>query len=135
MYRSDVMKKILESIKELVTEINFDISIDGISLKVKDLNYFIFNFFAYVIFYFLKGMDNSQVSFVSLFLRSTGFLSYRCDHNMIIGVDLQAMVKIFNCAANDDIVLMTIEDNSDAFKFRFENQSTKRRRRRGKMGD
>ncbi len=53
-----MIKKILEAIKELVTEANFDCTNSGIALQ---------------------AMDTSHVSLVGLFLRADGWEHFRCD--------------------------------------------------------
>ncbi|KJE94486.1 proliferating cell nuclear antigen [Capsaspora owczarzaki ATCC 30864] len=97
--QSNLMKKILDAIKDLITEANLEISSGGISLQ---------------------GMDSSHVSLVALLMRSDGFSPFRCDRNLTLGVNLQAMAKLMKCASNDDILTMTAEDNSDTLNLQFE---------------
>lgn len=65
--QSAILKKVLEAVKELLTEASFDCSDAGIQLQ---------------------AMDNSHVSLVSLILRSDGFEKYRCDRNITMGMNL-----------------------------------------------
>ena len=58
------LKKILEAIKELVTDANFDCSAASFQLQ---------------------AMDSSHVSLVHLDMRADGFDHYRCDKNMSMG--------------------------------------------------
>jgi len=62
----------IESIKDLVTDANFDCSNNGFALQ---------------------AMDSSHVSLVALLLRSDGFEHYRCDRNMTMGMNLSNMVR------------------------------------------
>ena len=62
----------LESIKDLVTDANFDCSATGFSLQ---------------------AMDSSHVSLVALLLRSDGFDHYRCDRTISMGMNLANMVR------------------------------------------
>jgi proliferating cell nuclear antigen len=64
LVQGSVLKKVLESIKDLVTDANFDCSATG---------------------YSLQAMDSSHVSLVALLLRSDGFEHYRCDRTMSMG--------------------------------------------------
>lgn len=64
---SATLKKVLEAIKDLLTDASFDCSDVGIQLQ---------------------AMDNSHVSLVSLILRSDGFDKYRCDRNLTMGMNL-----------------------------------------------
>merc|ERR1712166_826024 len=95
-----VLKKIMESIKDLVNEANFDCSSTGISLQ---------------------AMDSSHVSLVALYLRSEGFQHYRYDRNMSHGINLGSMAKILKCAGNDDHITLKSEDNGSEVFFMFEN--------------
>lgn len=93
------LKKILEAIKDLVTEANFDCTNTGISLQ---------------------AMDSSHVSLVSLLLRRDGFSDYRCDKNLSLGINLASMAKILKCASNDDTLILKADDNGDHITFVFE---------------
>ena len=62
-----VFKKIIDALKDLVTEAQFECSNSGISLQ---------------------AMDMSLVSLVSLLLRSDGFDLYRCDRNITMGFNM-----------------------------------------------
>jgi len=95
-----LLKKILEAVKDLVENANFDCSSAGIQLQ---------------------AMDSSHVSLVSLLLRQDGFEHYRCDRNLTLGINLASMTKILKCAANDDQVTIKADDNGDNVTFLFEN--------------
>jgi len=99
LVQGSVLKKVLESIKDLVTDANFDCSATG---------------------YSLQAMDSSHVSLVALLLRSDGFEHYRCDRTMSMGMNLANMAKMLKCAGNDDIVTMKADDNGDVVTFMFE---------------
>jgi len=100
--QGSVLKKILESIKDLVSESNFDCSNDGISLQ---------------------AMDSSHVSLVALLLRADGFKEYRCDRNISLGINLTSMSKILKCAGPEDVVTLKANDNGDTVTFMFESPS------------
>lgn len=93
------MKKVLESVKDLVTDANFDCNATGFSLQ---------------------AMDSSHVSLVALLLRSDGFEHYRCDRNLSMGMNLANMSKMLKCAGNDDIITMKADDTGDVVTFMFE---------------
>ena len=102
LQQASVLKKILESIKELVTEANFDCSNAGISLQ---------------------AMDTSHVSLVGLLLRSDGFDHFRCDRALSLGINLTSMSKILKCAGNDDTMTLKAEEDNDIINFMFESPS------------
>ena len=101
--QAGLLKKILEAVKDLVTDANFDCSPSGIALQ---------------------AMDSSHVSLVSLMLNAEGFEHYRCDRGLQLGINLGSMSKILKCAGNDDAVTLKSEDAGSVVSFTFESQST-----------
>lgn len=100
--QASLLKKILESIKDLVDNANFECTAAGIALQ---------------------AMDSAHVSLVSLLLRQDGFDHYRCDRSLTLGINIGSMTKILKCAGNDDQVTMRADDNGDNITFLFENTS------------
>mmetsp|Transcript_7009 Transcript_7009/g.43031 ORF Transcript_7009/g.43031 Transcript_7009/m.43031 type:complete len:261 (+) Transcript_7009:241-1023(+) len=99
LVQGSLLKKVLESVKDLVTDANFDCSATGFSLQ---------------------AMDSSHVALVSLLLRSEGFEHYRCDRNISMGMNLGNMSKMLKCAGNDDIITLKADDKGDSVTFMFE---------------
>ncbi|KAI8428678.1 hypothetical protein MSG28_007400 [Choristoneura fumiferana] len=99
LLKSSILKKVLEAIKDLLTQATFDCDDNGIQLQ---------------------AMDNSHVSLVSLTLRADGFDKYRCDRNISMGMNLGSMSKILKCAGDKDTVTMKAQDNADTVTFVFE---------------
>ncbi|KAL8093564.1 proliferating cell nuclear antigen-like [Apium graveolens] len=99
LVQGSLLKKVLESIKDLVNDANFDCSATGFSLQ---------------------AMDSSHVALVALLLRSEGFEHYRCDRNISMGMNLGNMAKMLKCAGNDDIVTIKADDGGDVITFMFE---------------
>ncbi|KAL3633334.1 hypothetical protein CASFOL_022861 [Castilleja foliolosa] len=99
-----LLKKVLDSIKDLVNDANFDCSATGFSLQ---------------------AMDSSHVALVSLLLRSEGFEHYRCDRNLSTGMNLGNMAKMLKCAGNDDIITIKADDGGDTVTFMFESPGEK----------
>jgi proliferating cell nuclear antigen len=102
LVQGSLLKKVLESIKDLVTDANFDCSSTGFSLQ---------------------AMDSSHVALVALLLRSDGFEHYRCDRNISMGMNLTSMAKMLKCAGNDDIITIKADDGGDSVTFMFESPS------------
>ena len=73
LIQGSLLKKVLDSIKELLKEATWDCSDSGIQLQ---------------------AMDNSHVSLVSVSLRSDGFDRFRCDRQLSMGMNLDSMTKI-----------------------------------------
>ncbi|OCF35944.1 proliferating cell nuclear antigen (pcna) [Kwoniella heveanensis CBS 569] len=97
--QASVLKKLLDAIKELVTDGNLDCTDEGISLQ---------------------AMDNSHVALVSLKLLAEQFDSYRCDRNMPLGVNLTSLTKILKCAKDQDVVTLKASDDADNLGLVFE---------------
>ncbi|XP_027110870.1 proliferating cell nuclear antigen [Coffea arabica] len=102
LVQGSLLKKVLESIKDLVNDANFDCSSTGFSLQ---------------------AMDSSHVALVALLLRSEGFEHYRCDRNLTMGMNLANMAKMLKCAGNDDIITIKADDGTDTVTFMFESPS------------
>ena len=102
LVQGSLLKKVLEAIKDLVTDANFDCSSTGFSLQ---------------------AMDSSHVALVALLLRSEGFEHYRCDRNISMGMNLTSMAKMLKCAGNDDIITIKADDGGDSVTFMFESPS------------
>merc|ERR1712232_596321 len=95
-----LLKRLLDSLKDLVLQANLDCSPTGIALQ---------------------ALDQSHVSLVALLLRQEGFESYRCDRSIPLGINIQSMTKILKCAGNDDAVTLRADDDGDTITFIFEN--------------
>lgn len=102
LVQGSILKKVLDAIKDLVTDANFDCSATGFSMQ---------------------AMDSSHVALVGLLLRSEGFEHYRCDRNISMGINLNNMAKILKCAGNDDIITIKADDGSDTITLMFESPS------------
>jgi len=92
-----LLKKIIEAIKDLVTDAPFDCSESA---------------------FCLQAMDSSHVALVSLKLEVGLFESYRCDRTINLGISLANMAKALKCANNDDTCMIRHEDN-DSVTFSF----------------
>merc|ERR1712198_622552 len=99
LIQGSLLKKVLESIKDLLKEATWDCSDSGIQLQ---------------------AMDNSHVSLVAVNLRHDGFDKFRCDRQLSMGMNLDSMSKILKCAANDDIITVKAQDQADNVTFMFE---------------
>lgn len=97
------LKKILDAVKDLVTDANFDCSEQGIALQ---------------------AMDSSHVALVALLLRSSGFDHFRCDRALNLGISIANLGRILKTAGNDDVVTLRADDKPDVLNLVFESPST-----------
>ncbi|KAF9458301.1 proliferating cell nuclear antigen, N-terminal domain-containing protein [Collybia nuda] len=93
------LKKLLDAIKELVTDANFECNEEGINLQ---------------------AMDNSHVALVAVLLEATGFKRYRCDRPMPLGVNLTSLTKVLKCAKDDDECTLKAADEADVLNLVYE---------------
>lgn len=82
--QGSILKKVLEALKDLITEACWDVSSTGISLQ---------------------SMDSSHVALVQLTLRADGFETYRCDRNLAMGVNLSRYCTHARTRIKQDVVL------------------------------
>lgn len=64
MEKAEIMKKVMDSLKDLIKEAVWDVNSESLSLQ---------------------SMDSSHVSLVMVILKSEGFESFRCDKNLALG--------------------------------------------------
>ncbi|KAI0874106.1 proliferating cell nuclear antigen [Hypoxylon argillaceum] len=103
--QSMVLKKVVDAIKDLVQDCNFDCNDSGIALQ---------------------AMDNSHVALVSMLLKAESFEPYRCDRNLALGVNLVSLTKVLRALQNDDLVTLKAEDAPDSLNITFESSTADR---------
>ena len=96
-----ILKKIVESIKDLVTDVNLDVSPTGISLQ---------------------AMDSSHVALVSLQLSMEGFEKFRCDKTQTLGINIANLAKVMKLGDNDDTITLKAEEDPSHLTIIFENE-------------
>ncbi|EFX02505.1 proliferating cell nuclear antigen [Grosmannia clavigera kw1407] len=103
--QASVLKKVVEAIKDLVQDCNFDCNDSGIALQ---------------------AMDNSHVALVSMLLKADAFEPFRCDRNVALGVNLTSLTKVLRAAQNEDILTLKAEDAPDSLNMMFESRDSDR---------
>lgn len=99
LVEGQIFKKVVDALKELVNESNFDCNASGITLQ---------------------AMDTTHVALATLLLRSDGFESYRCDRNIPLGINLTSLTKILKSANPSDSFTFKAEDSGDSLGLVFE---------------
>lgn len=95
-----ILKKIVEAIKELVSDVNIDTTATGISLQ---------------------AMDSSHVALVSLMLNQEGFELFRWDKPFTLGVSISNLWKVMKLAGPDDSITLKADENPTHLTIIFEN--------------
>ncbi|RAR06527.1 proliferating cell nuclear antigen [Stemphylium lycopersici] len=103
--QANVLKKVVDAIKDLVQDCNFDCNDSGIALQ---------------------AMDNSHVALVSMMLKSEAFDPFRCDRNIALGINLGSLTKVLRAAGSDDILTIKAEDAPDVVNLVFESNNNAR---------
>lgn len=116
MIKGIVFKKILDAIKDLVTEASWECTTSGMTLQ---------------------AMDTSHVSLVAVSLKCDGFQKFRCDRSQVLGMNLVRFVvcimfwkmqltllvdslsKVLKCANNDDTITISASEGDDKMKLIF----------------
>ena len=101
MQKAGLLKKIIESLKDLITEAIIDCDQNGM---------------------YLQSMDSSHVALVTFLLKQNLFESYECERNISLGININSMAKILKCATNDDILIMEAKDPVDTLLFQFQSK-------------
>lgn len=97
--QASILKKVVEAIRELVTDVNIDCTSAGLSLQ---------------------SMDDAHVTLVMLQLRASGFESYRCDRTIPIGINMSSLSKIIKCGNNEDALTLKANDDGETLSILFE---------------
>jgi len=85
-------KKVVEAIKDLVNDVNLDCSPSGISLQ---------------------AMDSAHIALVNLLLKGEGFTNYRCERNVILGLNLASLSRVMKATDNSERITFRHEDDTD----------------------
>ncbi|KAL8896989.1 MAG: hypothetical protein Q9207_007446 [Kuettlingeria erythrocarpa] len=96
---------VVDAIKDLVQDCNFDCNDSGIALQ---------------------AMDNSHVALVSMMLKAESFSPFRCDRNIALGINLSSLMKVLRCAQNEDILTLKADDAPDVVNLVFETSESDR---------
>jgi proliferating cell nuclear antigen len=100
--KADIFKKIISNFKEMVTDVIINFNTNGFSIE---------------------AMDASHVSLLKAFFQAEKFERYRCDQPVNIGINLNSLHKILNCADNSDRLKLKHLENSDEIALNFINDS------------
>jgi proliferating cell nuclear antigen len=98
-----ILKHIIESIKDLVTDANIECSEEEVAIQC---------------------MDSSHVSLVSVSLSAAAFDHYRCDRQINLGFNSANMSKILKMMGKKDIVILKAEDDGDTLTMMFESDNS-----------
>merc|ERR1712137_53106 len=94
-----LLKKVVDSIKELCKDVNFDCSEKGLQVQ---------------------SMDSSHVALVSLLLRESAFTEFKCDRATSLGMNVDSLGKIFKMCGPTDSLKLRWQNDADTVNFQCE---------------
>lgn len=99
MKQAALLKKVIDAIKDLCKDVNFDCSSKGIRVQ---------------------SMDSSHVALVSLLLRESAFEEFKCSGVTSLGLNVDALAKVFKMCGPTDTVRLRWEKGADTVNFQCE---------------
>merc|ERR1712224_622957 len=87
-----LLKKVVDAMKELCKDVNFDCSEKGLQVQ---------------------SMDSSHVALVSLLLRESAFTDFKCDRDTSLGMDVESLAKIFKMCGPADSLKLRWQNDAD----------------------
>merc|ERR1719428_574639 len=94
-----LLKKVVDAIKDLCKDVNFDCSEKGMQVQ---------------------SMDSSHVALVSLFLRESAFSEFKCDRPTSLGMNVDSLGKILKMCGPNDSLKLRYSTNADVVSFQCE---------------
>lgn len=101
-----LLKRILDAVKDLVDDVNWLCTEDGIELQ---------------------SMDSSHVALVSVTILPDACSLYTCTDAIRLGMNVSILAKIIRCAENDDAVLLRQSKDEASLEIEFESRNGSRR--------
>merc|ERR1712151_1087368 len=100
-----LLKKVVEAMKDLCKDVNFDCSEKGIQVQ---------------------SMDSSHVALVSLLLRECAFSDFKCDRPTSLGMNIDSLSKVFKICGPNDSLKLKWQNDGDTLNFQCENSEDDR---------
>merc|ERR1712217_731826 len=94
-----LLKKVVDAIKDLCKDVNFDCSEKGLQVQ---------------------SMDSSHVALVSLLLRESAFSEFKCDRATSLGMNVDSLGKIFKMCGPADSLKLRWQNDADTVNFQCE---------------
>eukprot|EP00929_Paragymnodinium_shiwhaense_P079401 TRINITY_DN4132_c0_g2_i1.p1 TRINITY_DN4132_c0_g2~~TRINITY_DN4132_c0_g2_i1.p1 ORF type:complete len:287 (-),score=87.46 TRINITY_DN4132_c0_g2_i1:248-1027(-) len=100
-----LLKKVVDAMKDLCKDVNFDCSEKGLQVQ---------------------SMDSSHVALVSLLLRESAFTDFKCDRPTSLGMNVESLSKIFKICGSNDSLKLKWQNDADTLNFQCENSDDDR---------
>jgi proliferating cell nuclear antigen len=99
LQHSVLLKKVVDAMKDLCKDVNFDCSEKGLQVQ---------------------SMDSSHVALVSLFLREAAFSDFKCDRATSLGMNVDSLHKILKMCSPTDALKLRWQSGADVVSFQCE---------------
>merc|ERR1712182_34323 len=99
LQQAQLLKKVVDAMKELCKDVNFDCSERGIQVQ---------------------SMDSSHVALVALMLRESAFSEFKCDRPTSLGMNVKALTKVLKMCGPNDSLKLKWQNESDQISFQCE---------------
>jgi len=100
-----LLKKVVDAMKDLCKDVNFDCSEKGLQVQ---------------------SMDSSHVALVSLLLRESAFSDFKCDRATSLGMNVDSLGKIFKMCGPSDSLKLRWQNDADTVNFQCESSEEDR---------
>merc|ERR1712203_267162 len=100
-----LLKKVVDAMKDLCKDVNFDCSERGLQVQ---------------------SMDSSHVALVSLMLRESAFVDFKCDRPTSLGMNIESLGKIFKMCGPNDSLKLAYQNDADTLNFQCESSDDDR---------
>nr|ABD75676.1 proliferating cell nuclear antigen [Pfiesteria piscicida]ABD75697.1 proliferating cell nuclear antigen [Pfiesteria piscicida]ABD75702.1 proliferating cell nuclear antigen [Pfiesteria piscicida] len=94
-----LLKKVVDAIKDLCKDVNFDCSEKGLQVQ---------------------SMDSSHVALVSLLLRESAFSEFKCERPTSLGMNVDSLSKILKMCSPSDTLKIRWQGGADTVSFQCE---------------
>jgi len=99
LQQSVLLKKVVDAMKDLCKDVNFDCSEKGIQVQ---------------------SMDSSHVALVSLLLRESAFSEFKCERPTSLGMNVDSLAKILKMCGPADSLKLRWQNEADTVSFQCE---------------
>jgi len=99
LQQAALLKKVVDSMKDLCKDVNFDCSEKGLQVQ---------------------SMDSSHVALVSLLLRESAFTEFKCDRPHSLGMNVDSLAKILKMCGPNDALKIRYNSEADLVSFQCE---------------
>merc|ERR1712093_514375 len=94
-----LLKKVVDAMKDLCKDVNFDCSEKGLQVQ---------------------SMDSSHVALVSMLLRESAFADFKCDRASSLGMNVDSLGKILKMCGPNDSLKLRWQNEADVISFQCE---------------